>query len=64
MWVSDVLTDVFEFYLHKQTHTHTKQIHTYSLLTITLHSSVITTLITSNKKFPFHDVITEFDCVL
>ena len=37
-----------------------------SLLTITLYSSVITILVYNDTKHssPFHDVITEFDCML
>jgi hypothetical protein len=36
-----------------------------SLLTITLHYSVITTLVYNDTKYsvPFHDVITEFDSI-
>jgi hypothetical protein len=32
-----------------------------SLLTITLHSSVITTFLYNDTKYPFHDVIPQFD---
>jgi hypothetical protein len=35
-----------------------------SLLTVTLYSSVITAFVYDDKIFsPFHDVITEFNCV-